>query len=80
MVLRKRTLDNSARYIRISEKTKERQSKPKTNEAGALPRKRNKKISRNKKKFLENISAQGFNYITKKFLYKYKTTYFFIHI
>ena len=64
MVLRKITFDNSVRYIPITEKkTKERVVKPKTVEAGPLPREQNKKTSQNHKKFLKNISAQGFKYL-----------------
>ena len=65
MVLRKITIGNSVRYIPIIEKTKERESKPKTIKAGSLPRKQNKKISQNSKKFLKNVAATGFGYITK---------------
>ena len=64
MVLRKIIIDNSVRYIPVIEKTKERDNKPKTTKAGALPRKQNKNISQNSKKFLKNISASGFKYIT----------------
>ena len=65
MSLRKITIDNSVRCIPKSEKTKEKNKKPKTTKAGSLPRKQNKNISQNSKKFLKNISASGFNYITK---------------
>ena len=65
MVLRKITIDNSVRYIPIFEKTKERESKPKTIKADSLPRKQNKKISQNSKKFLEGVAASGFGYNTK---------------
>ena len=58
MTLRKITIDNSIRYIPKNEQTKEKNSKPKTI-------KRNKKPSQNNKKFLKNISASGFKYITK---------------
>ena len=54
MTLRKITIDNSVRYIPKNEQTK----------AGSLPRKQNKKISQNSKKFPRNISASGFKYIT----------------
>ena len=64
MVLRKITIDNSVRYIPVIEKTKGRDNKPKTTKAGSLPRKHNKNISQNSKKFLKNISASGFKYIT----------------
>ena len=63
MTLRKVTIDNSVRYIPVTEKTKK--IKPKTTKAGSLPRKQNKNVSQNNKKFLKNISASGFGYITK---------------
>ena len=50
MTLRKITIDNSVRYIPITEKPKEKEVKPKTIKAGSLPRKQNKKPSQNKKK------------------------------
>ena len=65
MTLRKITIDNSVRYVPKSEQTKERVSKPKTTKAGSIPRKQNKNISQNSKKFRKNISASGFKYITK---------------
>ena len=61
--MRKITIDNSVRYTPIGEKTKEKEVKPKTIEAGSLPYKQNKKISQNSKKFLKNISASGFKYL-----------------
>ena len=36
MVLRKITIDNSVRYIPITERTKEKEIKPKTSKAGSL--------------------------------------------
>ena len=60
MVLRKITIDNSVRYIPKSEQTKERDTKPKTTKAGSLPRKQNKNISQNNKKFLKKVTAGGF--------------------
>ena len=57
MVLRKTTIDNSVRYIPKSE---QRDTKPKLTKAGSIPRKQNKKISQNKKKFLDNVSGSGF--------------------
>ena len=65
MTLRKITIDNSVRYVAKSEQTKEKEIKPKKTKAGSLPRKQNKKPSQNNKKFLKNISASGFKYITK---------------
>ena len=52
MVLRKITVDNSVRYIPKTEKTK-------TIKAGSIPRKQNKNISQNIKKFPKNIAASG---------------------
>ena len=60
MTLRKITVDNSDRYIPKSEQIKERDSKPKTTKTGSLPRKQNKNISPNSKKFLKNVAASGF--------------------
>ena len=65
MVLRKITIDNSVRYVPKIEKTNEREIKPKTIKAGSLPRKQNKNCSKNNKKFLTNVAASGFGYITK---------------
>ena len=65
MVLRKITIDNSVRYIPKTKKTKEREIKPKMIKAGSLPRKQNKNCSKNNKKFLTNVAASGFGYITK---------------
>ena len=65
MVLRKITIDNSVRYIPITEKTKEKEIKPKTIKTGSVPRKQNKNCSKNNKKFLTNVAASGFGYITK---------------
>ena len=58
MTLRKITVDNSVRYI--PKKEKEKEIKPKTTKAGSLPRKQNKNISQNSKKFLKNVAASGF--------------------
>ena len=63
MTLRKITVDNSVRYIPISEKTKQKEMKPKAIKADSLPRKQNKNISQNSKKLPKNISASGFKYI-----------------
>ena len=62
MTLRKITIDNSVRYIPITEKTKEKEIKSKTIKAGSLPKKtkQNKQISQNNKKFLKIVSASGF--------------------
>ena len=68
MTLRKISVDNSVRYIPKSEQTKEREIKPKKIKAVSVPRKQNKIISQNSKKFLKNVAASGFGYITKKYL------------
>ena len=60
MTLRKITIDNSVRYVPKSEKPQEKETKPKTTKAGSLPRKQNKNISRNNKKFNKNVAASGF--------------------
>ena len=65
MTLGKITIDNSVRYVPKSVQTKERDSKPKTTKAGSLPRKQDKNISQNSKKFLENVAASGFAELTK---------------
>ena len=65
MVLRKITIDNSVRYIPKTEKTKEKQIKPKTIKAGSLPHRQNKNISQNSKKFLKKVAASGFGILTK---------------
>ena len=64
MTLRKITIDNSVRYIPKSEQTKEKENKPKTLKVGSLPRRQNKNISQNSKKFLKNFARSGFGYIT----------------
>ena len=56
MILRKITIDNSVRYVPKSEKPKEIEIRPKTTKTGSLPRKQNKKLSQNNKKWV----ASGF--------------------
>ena len=50
-------------FQKVNKQKKNIKSKPIP--AESLPRKQNKKISQNSKKFLKNISASGFKYITK---------------
>ena len=76
MVLRKITLDNSVRYIPKNEQTKEikqnltknkKQSdkiQPISAGGKSNTRKQNKNCSKNNKKFLTNVAASGFGYIT----------------
>ena len=56
MTLRKITVDNSVRYLPKSEQTKGKNNKPKSTKAGSFPRKQNKKLSQNNKKWV----ASGF--------------------
>ena len=60
MVLKKIAIDNSVRFIPITEITKQKEIKPKTTKAGSLSRNQNKKPSQNNRKFLKNIAASGF--------------------
>ena len=60
MVLRNKTTDISVRYIPKSEQTKEKDIETKTIKAGSLPRKQNKNISQNNKKFFKNVVAREF--------------------
>ena len=60
MVLRRITVDNSVRYIPKSGQREENKPIVMKN-----TRKQNNKISQNNKKFLNNVSASGFKYITK---------------
>ena len=58
MVLRKITVDKSVKYIPKSEQTKEKNYKPKTTKASSLPRKQNKIISQNSKKFQKKCGSK----------------------
>ena len=60
MTLRKITIDKRVRYVPKREKPKEKEIKPKTTKAGSLPRKQNKNISQNNKKFIKSMAASGF--------------------
>ena len=62
MTLTKITIESSVRFIPITEKTKETLNQ-KQKKAESLPRKQNKNISQNNKKFLKNNSASGFRMI-----------------
>ena len=67
MIVKKITIDNSARFFPITEKTRERDIKPKPIKAVSLLRKQNKNISQNNKKFLKNVAAQRFGLLTKQY-------------
>ena len=66
MVLRKITIDNSVKYIPITEKEiKQNTTKNKKIQPISGGGKQNKNCSKNNKKFLTNVAASGFGYITK---------------
>ena len=56
--MRKVTVDNSVRYIPISEKTKGKDMKTKPIKTGSLPCKQNKNISQNNKKFIKKSCSK----------------------
>ena len=66
MVLRKITIDNSVKYVPITEKDI-KQNTTKNKKIQPIPGggKQNKNCSKNNKKFLTNVAASGFGYITK---------------
>ena len=63
MVLRKITIDNSVKYVPIT--IKQNTTKNKKIQPISGGGKQNKSCSRNNKKFLTNVAASGFGYITK---------------
>ena len=65
MVVRKITIDNSVKYVPITEKDiKQNTKKSKKNQPISGGGKQNKKFSRNNKKFLKNVAATGFGVLT----------------
>ena len=61
MVLRKITIDNSLKYVPITEKdTKQNTTKNKKNQPISGGGKPNKKFSKNNKKFVKDFTAGGF--------------------
>ena len=73
MTLRNITIDNSVRYIAISEQSKEKNSKPKSIKAGSLPRKQNKNISRNSKKFAKDLQQMDLAHLQNSFCTSIRT-------
>ena len=66
MVLRKISIDNSVKYVPITEKdNKQNTTKNKKNQPISGRGKQNKKFSKNNKKFLKNVAASGFGVLTK---------------
>ena len=63
--MRKKTIDNSVRYVPINEKANETESKPKTTKTGSLHRKQNKNNAQNNFKILKNVAAGRFASLTK---------------
>ena len=71
MVLRKITIDNSVKYIPITEKeieqntTKNKKIPPVSGGGKSNMRKQDKKFSKNNKKFVKDFTASGFGVLTK---------------
>ena len=66
MVLRKITIDNSVKYIPITEKEiKQNTMKNKKIQPVSGGGKPNKKFSKNNKIFIKDFTASGFKFITK---------------
>ena len=57
MVLRKITIDNSVKYVPITEKDIKQNT--------IKNKKQNKNCSKNNKKLLKNVAAKGFSILTK---------------
>ena len=66
MVLRKITIDNSVKYVPITE-TDIKQYTTKNKKIQPIPGggKQNKKFSKNNKKFVKDFTASGFGVLTK---------------
>ena len=71
MVLRKITIDNSVKYIPITEKEikqntmKNKKNQPVSGGGKSNMRKQDKKFSKNNKKFVKDFTAGGFGVLTK---------------
>ena len=66
MVLRKITIDNSVKYVPITEKDiKQNTTKNKKIQPISGGGKQNKKFSKNIKKFVKDFTASGFGVLTK---------------
>ena len=61
MVLRKITIDNSVKYVPITEKNTTKNKKIQPISGG----KQNKKFSKNNKKIVKEFTASGFGILTK---------------
>ena len=70
MVLRKITIDNSVKFIPITEKDIKQnmiKNKKQSEKIQSISKggKQNKNYSKNNKKFLKNVAASGFGVLTK---------------
>ena len=66
MTLRKITIDNSVKYVPITEKDTTKNKKQSENiQPISGGGKQNKNCSENNKKFLNNVAASGFSILTK---------------
>ena len=66
MVLRKISIDNSVKYVPITEKDiKQNTTKNKKIQPISGGGKQNKKFSKNNKKFVKDFTASGFGVLTK---------------
>ena len=71
MVLRKISIDNSVKYVPITEKdikqntTKNKKIQPISGGGKSNMRKQDKKFSKNSKKFVKDFTASGFGILTK---------------
>ena len=71
MTLRKITIDNSVKYVPITEKdikqntTKNKKIQPISGGGKSNMRKQDKKFSKNSKKFVKNFTASGFGVLKK---------------
>ena len=65
MVLRKITIDNSVKYIPITEKEIKQNTIKNKKIQPVSGRKQDKKFSKNNKKFVKDFTASGFGVLTK---------------
>ena len=65
MALRKKTIDDSVKYVPITEKDIKQNTTKNKKIQPISGGKQNKKFSENNKKFLNNVAASGFAVLTK---------------
>ena len=66
MVLRKITIDNSVKYVPVTEKDiKQNRTKNKKIQSISGGGKQNKKFSKNNRKFVKDFTASGFGVLAK---------------